>query len=156
MKRSYQKSRRHQLDEKLNNFSGLGLVLGVGTGWVRTVREALGMTTTQLAKRVGTNQSNIVRIEQREQEGTVSVNSLKKLAEALQCDLAYVLVPRKPLDQIVRNQALKVAKNELARISRTMSLEGQKTKTRSQEEWVKDLVDELVRNTPSKLWDEEK
>ncbi len=70
-------------------------------GWLKAIREALGMTTAQLGQRLGVVQSRVVAIEQAEAKGTVTLNSLEKAAQALDCRLVYALVPRQSLEDAV-------------------------------------------------------
>jgi hypothetical protein len=59
------------------------------------------------------------------------------------------------LEDIIRERAIKTAIKELKRVSHTMSLEGQKTDSTAQKELFNEMVSDLIRNTPSKLWEKE-
>src|SRR6202162_2401094 len=74
-------------------------------GWLRAIRDALGMTTAQLGRRLGVSQPRIVELEQSEVSGKVTLNSLQRAAEALGCRFVYALVPDKRLAEIVRERA---------------------------------------------------
>src|ERR1700737_133371 len=74
-------------------------------GWLRAIRDALGMTTAQFARRLGVSQPRIVELEQSEASGSVTLNTLRRAAEALGCRLVYVLVPEQPLAETVRERA---------------------------------------------------
>src|SRR5438270_620183 len=74
-------------------------------GWLRAIRDALGMTTAQLARRLGVSQPRIVELEQSEVSGRVTLHTLQRAAEALGCRLVYVLVPERPLADVVRERA---------------------------------------------------
>src|SRR4051812_40421450 len=78
-------------------------------GWLRAIRDALGMTTAQLARRLGVSQPRIVELEQSEVGGTVTLNTLQRAAEALGCRLVYVLVPERPLAEVVQERARRLA-----------------------------------------------
>ncbi|VAX03953.1 hypothetical protein MNBD_GAMMA20-319, partial [hydrothermal vent metagenome] len=86
---------RRQLDKRLNLLRDSESFVRPSRGWIKAIREALGMTTTQLAKRLGVVQSRTVAIEQAEAKGSITLNSLEKAANALDCRLVYALVPRK-------------------------------------------------------------
>jgi predicted DNA-binding mobile mystery protein A len=94
-------------------------------GWVRAIRDALGMSTTQLARRLGVDQSNVVRLEQSEMNDTVRLGTLRRAAEALDCTLVYALVPNSSLGETVAAQTRKVAAAEFASVEHTMLLEAQ-------------------------------
>jgi len=123
-------------------------------GWVRAIREALGMTTGQLAKRMTVAQPRIVELEKGEASGNITVQSLERAAEALGCRLVYILVPEKRLTDTLRERASAVADGQLAAVEQTMRLEAQSvTDKKVHHEAKKRLMDELLRK-PARLWDE--
>ena len=95
------------------------------TGWVRAIREALGMPARDLAQRMGVAESSVVRLEGREAAGSVQLDSLARAADALDCDLVYALIPRGRLDASVRQQARLKAEQSMAAIVHSMDLEDQ-------------------------------
>ena len=123
-------------------------------GWVKAIREALGMTTTQLAARLGVNQSRIVRLESAEAKKGITLESLERAAHALDCQLVYALVPRKSLSDIVNEQARKVAKARLVTTKHTMALEAQSVTEADNKEQLERLAKALAEKSPSSLWDE--
>ena len=122
-------------------------------GWVRAIRESLGMTTRQLAVRLGVTQQAIVEFEKNEAAGKITLDSLNKLASALGCRLAYVLVPSKPLAEIRRDRARAIAEQQLRRVSHSMKLEAQRVEQREEKLQFERLVKELLQGSPKKLWD---
>jgi predicted DNA-binding mobile mystery protein A len=122
-------------------------------GWIRAIRDALGMTSAQLAKRIGVSQSRIPRIEKGEIEGSLTLRTLRAVAEGLDCTLVYALVPNQPLDQRVRERAREAAERQLARTHHTMRLEDQALEPRELEAERERLVGELLRGDPRRLWD---
>lgn len=123
-------------------------------GWLRAIRNALGMTTAQLARRLGVSQPRIVELEQSEANGTVTLNTLQRAAEALGCRLVYVLVPERPLADTVRERAESIADRQLTDVEHTMRLEDQAvTDKRVGKDLRQRRVEELLRR-PARLWDE--
>ena len=109
-------------------FKALKPLLAAGRppkGWLRAVRDALGMTSGQLAKRLGVAQPRVLEIEKAELSGAVTLHSLERAAEALGCRVVYALVPEQPLAEVVQKQADRVAARQLARVEQTMNLEDQ-------------------------------
>lgn len=94
-------------------------------GWVRAVRDALGMTTRDLAARLGVTSAAISKLEASEQAGTAGLDTLARAADAMGCDLVYALVPRVPLQDQVARQAEALAWLELGPVATTMALEDQ-------------------------------
>jgi predicted DNA-binding mobile mystery protein A len=78
-------------------------------GWIRTVRDALGMSSTELAARMHVGQSSISGLEHRETSETIRLHSLRRAANALDCDLVYFFVPRSTLNEAVLAQAQRKA-----------------------------------------------
>lgn len=148
------KLRRRQLENifsKLRRLEGIRRPKG---GWIRTIRTALGMTHEDLAKRVGTTRTGIIETEKREAADRVSLSTLRRTAEGLDCDLVVILVPRIPLEEMVRAQAQAKAESQMRRTQNTMALEDQAVDPESYEQMTKDLVDELMHGTPRELWKE--
>ncbi len=112
------------------------------------------MSTPQLAKRLGVSKQRVSALEKAEVDGSATINSLRKAAEALDCTLVYVILPRDSLDAIIEKQARKVAARQHAYATHTMSLEGQSPSEREQQEALDAAVAELVRTSPKELWDE--
>ena len=84
---------RH-LDKQFSGLRPLTKLQRPPRGWLRAIRDALGMTTAQYGKRLGVSQPRIVELEKSEQGGSVTLNALQRAAEALGCPhLVYVLVP---------------------------------------------------------------
>lgn len=123
-------------------------------GWIRAIREALGMTTRQFAQRIGKVQSAVVEMEKSEARDSISLSTLRQAAEALDCTLVYVLVPNRPIDDMRRARAADVASQQLARASHTMALENQSLDRAAQETERERLIDELLRGSPARLWDD--
>src|ERR1700681_3625620 len=89
---------RSHLDERFKELGPVTRYSAPVRGWIKAVREALGMTTAQLAKRLGIKQPTVVALEQSEAKGSIELATLRRVAEALDCALVYVFVPKKPLE----------------------------------------------------------
>lgn len=113
---------RRQLDARLSQLPALD---APGAGWIRTIREALGMTMAQLGSRLGISPQSVLDLEQRETKETISVAKLREAAEALECELKIVFVPRGSLESTMRRQAVRKAHEERDRLIHTMRLEAQ-------------------------------
>lgn len=143
---------RRQLDKRLSSLQISDAFVRPRRGWLKAIREALGMTTAQLAQRLGVAQSRVVAIEQAETKGTITLNSLEKAAQALDCRLVYALVPKHSLEETIENQALQVARKRMKSASHTMALEAQSVDKADENEQLKRLMKQLVEKGGSKLW----
>jgi predicted DNA-binding mobile mystery protein A len=151
MRKKYKKLTLKQLDETLK---GLVPITVPPKGWVRAIRDALGMSARQLAKRMGVKQQRVVRIEQDEKQGRVTVNTLRNVAEAMDCGFVYGFVPKETLAQAVRDQARRVAAKRMNRSNQMMRLEAQELGDEEKENVLNELIDEIVDTMPRNLWDE--
>lgn len=145
---------RKTLDRKLDLFPPVDALRAPPRGWVRAIREALGMTAVQFARRLKVSQPRITKLEKAELDGTLSIASLKKAADALNCDLVYALVPRRPLDQLVNDRAKAKAAALVSRVNHTMTLENQAVANESLAATRDALAAELIRTSPRRLWDD--
>ena len=148
-------SARRQLDKRFSLLQNAELFARPPRGWLKAIREALGMTTAQLGKRLGVVQSRAVAIEQAEANGAITLNSLEKAAHALDCRLVYALVPRNPLDELVTERAERLAKQRLKSTSHSMALEAQSVDAADEREQLKRMVQRLLEKAGSELWAED-
>ena len=123
-------------------------------GWLSTMRQALGMTKTQLAARLGIARTGINRLEANELKGSITIASLTNAAEALGCEMHYVFVPRKPLGEMVAEQALKRAQDKLGRINQSQALEASAMESPTLSRAVADLAKEIEVKRPADLWND--
>jgi len=112
------------------------------------------MTTAQLAHRIGVSQPRAVAIEQAEKTGAITLDSLERAARALDCDLVYALVPRKPLEELAEERALTLAKRRLASTRHSMALEDQGVAAADEQEQLKRLARQLLDKPGSALWED--
>lgn len=123
-------------------------------GWVRAIREALGMSGAQLARRMHISASQSVEDMQKdEQTGAIRLRTLRKIADALDCEVVYALVPRKPIQDLRRDQATLIARQQVSRVSHSMSLEDQAVSGEAKESALRRRVERLLSGNPRKLWE---
>jgi len=113
-------------------------------GWIRAIRDALGMSTRELAARAGISAPRISQIERAEVDGALTLATLRKIAEALDCHVEYVLVPRRPLDTMVREQAMSKAAPLFRIVDHTMAMEDQRTDEYSRRTELDRAADEFI------------
>ncbi len=121
-------------------------------GWLRAIREALGMSAAQLGGRLGITQQAIMNLERSEEAGKISLHSLRRVAEALDCRVVYAVVPNKPLAQMQRERALALADTLIRPVAHSMKLEAQGVSETETQRQRNELADDLMRGSPRKLW----
>lgn len=154
MRAKYKKLTTKQLDEAVSGLKPLKAVAVPPKGWVRAIRDAMGMSARQLAKRMGVQQQRIVRIEQDEKQGRVTLKTMQSVAEALDCEFVYGFVPKESLEHAIRNQARRVAAKRMSRSNQMMRLEAQELKPDEKKQVLDELADEIFNEMPRNLWDE--
>lgn len=127
MKDNVRHKARQRLDERLMALKPEERFRTPPKGWVKAIREALGMTGVQFAGRLRVSPQSIDALEKSEANGTVQLNTLRRAAEELGCTLVYALVPKTSLEGAVTERARKIAIQEIERVSHTMKLEAQAT-----------------------------
>ena len=142
---------RH-LDAALTRWRSADLPPRPPSGWIKAIREGLGMTATHLAGRLGVTTSTVTRLETSEADDTISLGTLRRAAEALGCQVQYALVPKQSLEDTLNARALAVALRQMAPISHSMALEAQATSDDAREAQTRALVEALRSGSPRKLW----
>lgn len=144
---------RH-LDKRFSTLRPLAKTQRPPKGWLRAIRDALGMTTAQYARRLGVSQPRVVELEKSEQSGGVTINTLQRAAEALGCRLVYVLVPERPLAEVVTERAAVIAERQSKAVEHTMRLEDQAVKDKGAARALRQQMTEELLRRPARLWDE--
>jgi len=143
---------RQRLDARLASAKPIDRLQAPPKGWIRAIRDGLGMSGSQLGKRLGASPQNVDILEKSEVAGTIQLQTLRRVAEALDATLVYALVPNTSLDEMVRRRAEQIARRALKRVSHTMKLEDQETTDRD----IQSRIDQYVREelNDRDLWSE--
>ncbi len=144
---------RKQLDKRLQTLRPLEGFARPPRGWVKAIREALGMTSAQLAKRVGVSQPRVMAIEKAEVNGSITLASLEQAAHALNCQFIYALIPRNSLEVTIEQRAMDLADRKIKSTAHSMALEAQSVGATEQQEQILMLRKKLVEKSGSQLWD---
>ena len=74
-------------------------------GWLRAVRSVLRFSQEKVAKKIAMTRQSYADLEAAEQRGAISLNSLQRAAEAMDCELVYFIVPRETVARTYRELA---------------------------------------------------
>lgn len=143
---------RSQLDKKLaflSNFASFGVPQ---SGWIKTIREALGLSSLQLGKMSGLDQSRISRLESAEKSGNLKISSLQKIAKGLRMQFVYGFVPDGTLEEMVNARAKTIALKRMKRLNDTMRLEKQGLSDEEQKKAFEDMIEKILVDQPKDFW----
>jgi len=156
MKPNFSDLKLQQLDAALGRWRSADLPPRPPLGWLKAIREALGMPATQLAKRLDVVASTVTRLETSEADDTISLAILRRAAEALGCELRYALVPKQSLAGTLESRAATLARQRMAAISHSMALEAQATSKNTAAKQTRSLAANLLQGSRRELWREGK
>ena len=143
-----------QLDQKLKPFQKTEMVLVPDKGWINTIRTTLNMTMVQLGTKLGVTKQGVNKIEDSEAKGSISINSLKEVGNALDLKLVYGFVPKDgTINNLINLKAEKLAKKIVLRTNLNMKLEDQGIGDEKITKTIKELADEIKREMRKSLWD---
>ena len=143
-----------QLNHKLQPFSECRNVLVPQRGWIHTIRTSLNMTMEQLGNKLNITRQGVKRIEESEANSTITLNSLKGVAKAMDLKLVYALVPiNGNIDDLIQIKAEKLAKKIVLRTNQNMKLEDQGIGDEKLAKTIKELANEIKREMKKSLWD---
>jgi predicted DNA-binding mobile mystery protein A len=145
---------RKQLSETLTRLAPMKTINAPGKGWIRAIRETLGMTGEQLGRQLQTNKQRVSRIEQDEIQGRLTLTTLRSVAEALDCTLVYGLVPKQSLEASIKQRATLLAQKRVNRRHQMMRLETRPTNPEETSLAIHDLTNDIMDEMPKALWEE--
>jgi predicted DNA-binding mobile mystery protein A len=144
---------RVQLDKQLSNVKCILNLTRPVYGWIKTIRNALGMTSRQFAERMGISQAGVSAIENREIADSLTLKTLKETAAALNCRFVYLLLPEKSLEETVKNQAIRFVKRNTQSLMHSMNLENQGIMPEDIDDFIKIQTEEVMQKKINKIWD---
>lgn len=123
-------------------------------GWIKAIRNGIGMSMEQLGKKLSITKQGVMDIENREKEGAITIKSMQEIAKAIDMQFVYGFVPDAgSLDQMIEMRALEIATKIVQRTSTTMKLEDQVNSKERIEKAIKERATEIINKTPKILWD---
>jgi predicted DNA-binding mobile mystery protein A len=122
-------------------------------GWLRTVRNALGMSGAQVANKMGVTRSRVTQAEHAELTGGVTLKSMQATAEAMGCRFVYAVIPVSGrIEDIITAQAHKKALAIVGTASKHMALENQKLPDDKIAREVERITREIASEMPPDFW----
>ena len=143
-----------QLNEKMVQLAGMQQVIVPPIGWIKAIRNGIGMSMEQLGKKLSITKQGVMDMEKREKEGAITIKSMQEIAKAIDMQFVYGFVPNNgSLNQMIETRALEMATKIVERTSTTMKLEDQVNSKERIEKAIKERAEEIINKTPKILWD---
>nr|WP_295888465.1 mobile mystery protein A [uncultured Devosia sp.] len=142
--RNLQRARRN-LDKKLRAFQPATDHQPPAKGWIRALRDSIGLSSAQLGNALGVRSQSVDDMEKAEASGGISLDTLRRVGRAMDCTLVYALVPNTSLETNVARRAETLARAAISGVSHTMALEDQQVEGELQQqiaEYIEDHISE--------------
>lgn len=135
-------------------FASLQKVVPPPTGWIRAIRNAIGMSMLQLGNRLSITKQSVQDMEGREKEGSITIKSLREAARALDMQLVYGFVPNDgSLEALIDRKAKELATQIVMRTNISMKLEDQENSKQRIEKAIQERAFAIKTEMPKTLWD---
>ncbi|MBY0245310.1 MAG: mobile mystery protein A [Sphingobacteriaceae bacterium] len=143
-----------QLNSKMQAIASIKKISPPPSGWIKALRNTLGMTLQQLGNKLSVTKQSVADLERREKEGAITIKTLREAANALEMELVYGFVPKHgSLEALVDQKAKELAYKIVMRTANTMKLEDQENSKKRIEAAIKEKTVEIRREMPKFLWD---
>ena len=143
-----------QLNSKMLAYASLQKVTPPPTGWIKAIRNAIGMSMQQLGNRLTITKQSVQDIERREKDGSISIKALREAARALDMQLVYGFVPNDgSLEALIDRKAKELATQIVQRTSNSMKLEDQENSNQRIEKAIEERATIIKNEMPKTLWD---
>jgi predicted DNA-binding mobile mystery protein A len=143
-----------QIDRKILQLKKIEDLSIPSSGWIYAIRQALGMSLRQLGNKMGITPQSVKEIEEREKNGTISLNVLKQFGKSMDLKIVYGYIPvHDSLEKIIENRAQEIAREIVNRTSISMKLEDQENNPKRIRKAISDKTKEIIVEMPKYLWD---
>jgi predicted DNA-binding mobile mystery protein A len=143
-----------QLDQKIETFFSIEGIIIPDSGWIKAIRTTLNMTMAQLGTRLNITRQGVKNIEESESTGSISINSMKEVADAMELKLVYGFVPKDgTIQNLIDRKAIELARKIVERTNHNMKLEDQAIDQDKINESISELAGDLKREINKSLWD---
>jgi len=145
---------QQQLNSKMQSVAILQKIVMPPIGWIKAIRMALGMSARQLGDKLRITRQGVQDMENREQQGTITLKALRETANALDMQLVYGFVPIDgSLDALIDRKARALATQIVLRTAQSMLLEDQGNTRERLEKAIEEQVAIYRKELPKVLWD---
>jgi predicted DNA-binding mobile mystery protein A len=126
MKPEYRQLRRKQLATVVDKFPHAIQVTRPQRGWLRAIREALGISQQEVATAAKVRRESLIGFEKAEAGDRITLRNLRRVADAMGCELVYAIVPKSgSIEELAEQRTRSQATHRVLSVERTMALENQ-------------------------------
>jgi predicted DNA-binding mobile mystery protein A len=131
MDRQFRHLRLSQLDRKLSE--ARSLPPRPSGGWIASIRDALGLTLAEVGQHLHAPRQTVQKFERAEATDRITLRTLRRVADAMGCDLIYALVPKSgSFAELAEHPTRERASRDVKSVVHTMALEDQKPENSNQ------------------------
>jgi predicted DNA-binding mobile mystery protein A len=146
MRSEYRDLRLKQLAASLDKFAIAKQTARPVRGWLRAVREALGVSQQEVASASKVKRQSIIGFEKAEASDRITLRNLRRVADAMGCELVYAIVPKSgSFQELAEQRARSEATKRVLSVEQTMALEDQASGG------VKELIDRETKRKTKRL-----
>lgn len=149
-------TQRRHLEQRLKSLAPFAKVPPPPSGWIKALRESLGMTARQLGAHLGMSGAAATMLEQRERSRAITLRDLDRAAAVLNCRVAYALIPVDGLEATLRARAEAAAAQLAGKAQHAMNLEAQPVDRAEHGTQREALAKMLADTLDSRLWETKK
>ena len=144
-----------QIDKKIKQISSLSKLPQPLEGQIYNIRQALDISLKQLGNKMHITPAGVKEMENREKNGSISLNGLKDFASAMNLKFVYAFIPNDgSLEKMIEKRAFEIAQQIVLKTSHTMALEDQQNNPARIKKAIKARAQQIKNEMPKYLWDQ--
>ncbi len=152
---SVQMLARRQMKQRIDSLANMNRPKRPKNGWIRAIRESLGMSGAQLGQRLGFSRNKISILERKEMDDSITLGELRQLARGLNAELVYMVVPNQAVDDMIQDRAVVVATGRVKATQKSMFLETQQISSQRQQEMINEMANQIKDMGGRVLWSDD-
>jgi predicted DNA-binding mobile mystery protein A len=142
MKPQFRQLRLNQLAAILDEFPHPKYTPRPARGWLRAIREALGVSQQKVAAAAKVKRQSLIGFEKAEAGDRITLRNLRRVADAMDCELVYAIMPKSgSIQELAEQRKRSEATKRVLSVERTMALEDQASGG------LKELIEEETKRT---------
>ncbi len=143
-----------QLDRMIKPIVEAGDFAMPERGWINLIRNTINISEEQFSDRLKLNRGGIFSLERSEKDGSISIDTLSEVAEALEMKLIYAIIPKDgTLDQFISRKAKTLATQIVLDSDPTIKIDRNGEYAEDVVESIESLATDIKRELRKSLWE---